>query len=289
MPSCPECKTKEQEPVKTWNVMTDPDKLGSFADTKVGICLCSKCGTRFPSTLGRQKLRIISQKQLDNLDSSIKDLKEKNEQLHSKYSESKAREDERQAEVVMLKERVLRLEETLSARERENEKLNKGIAELFNKLNVSQTEAKDIQQKCSDFENRNSQLTHENQRLEEDRKKMREFLSQVECENQILHNKVSEVQSANSGLKDTINSLESELAQKIQEIEQNKLTYESEVDKLRFEKESLYDEVTKLTQNLAIKMLAESAENLESEVSVLRQNKREIEQKIETVAAQIRG
>jgi chromosome segregation ATPase len=286
MPSCPECKTKELEPVKTWNVMSDPDKMGSFLDTKIGIYQCSKCGTRFPSSLGRQKLRIVTQKQLDNLDATLKELKEKNEELLAKYAESRKREDERQAEVVMLKERVARLEEEVSERQKEAERHSKNVTELTNKLNLAQIEVKDFQQKCFDFENRNAQLTHENERLEEDRKKIREFLSQVELENQILHNKVVDIQSANSGLTDTINAVESELAQKIQEIEEMKFRYESEIDRLKGENEELKYEISKLHQNLEIRKLVDTAETLQEEISILRQNKKEIESRIGVIMSE---
>lgn len=106
MPACPKCGTGVRTPTKTWTIPSEPDSRGRLLEQTVGLYQCAKCGEKFPHVYGRQKLKIISVKELEQLDRAVNEARAENQVLHARI---KALE----AEGVQLRAEILRLQETL--------------------------------------------------------------------------------------------------------------------------------------------------------------------------------
>ena len=55
-----------------------------MTERKVGMYTCSKCGTKFPTVISRQKYLIIAEEQLKSIQEELNSLKKGNEDLNER-------------------------------------------------------------------------------------------------------------------------------------------------------------------------------------------------------------
>lgn len=111
MARCPECRTENPTPTRTWRVLDEPTKQGRFSESSVGIFHCSRCGVVFPQVTGRRRLAIVDADEYVKL---------KNEVEEMRVANSKLRED---VDVANLQAVSTALEKEVVALKREKEDL----------------------------------------------------------------------------------------------------------------------------------------------------------------------
>jgi len=119
---CPECGTENPTPTRTWSVLDEPTKTGSFNKSNVGIFHCVKCGVMFPNVIGRKRFAIVNADEYTRVINEIKVLKIENEKL---------RED---IDLVSLKTMLNALEMEVSALKKEKGELENNLAQLNDSL-----------------------------------------------------------------------------------------------------------------------------------------------------------
>jgi len=82
LPSCPNCGTTVENPARVFTVIVEP-KEGErgLTQRKVGMYSCEKCGTKFPTVVGRQHYLVVAEDQLNQIQADIKSLKKTNSDL----------------------------------------------------------------------------------------------------------------------------------------------------------------------------------------------------------------
>ena len=87
MPSCPSCGNSVSAPSKVFTVIVEP-KEGErgLTQRKVGMYGCEKCGTKFPTVVGRQHYLVVAEEQLNQIQEDIKSLKKTNGELEKRLS-----------------------------------------------------------------------------------------------------------------------------------------------------------------------------------------------------------
>jgi len=100
---CPECKTDNKKPSRTWKILDDPNRLGVFNERGVGIFQCVRCGTTFPSVVGNRQLAIVDANEYSKLTKRITDILEENKKLKE------------EVDIVSLQAKVEALEREVSA------------------------------------------------------------------------------------------------------------------------------------------------------------------------------
>lgn len=85
MPSCPNCGIAIAAPTKVFTVIVEP-KEGErgLTQRKVGMYSCDKCGTKFPTVVGRQHYLVVAEDQLTKIQADIKTLKKTNQDLEKR-------------------------------------------------------------------------------------------------------------------------------------------------------------------------------------------------------------
>jgi hypothetical protein len=111
---CPKCRTRIPSPTRTWSVLDEPEKKGGMVERLVGIYECSKCGTKFPHVIGKQKFKIIKDEEWINLNNNL-----------SKYEE-----------------KINRSQERINILEEINLKLQTGIKKLGQRYVISELKGK---------------------------------------------------------------------------------------------------------------------------------------------------
>ncbi|HJN58350.1 MAG TPA: hypothetical protein QGF52_05025 [Nitrososphaerales archaeon] len=81
MVQCPECKTDNKKPSRTWKILDEPNRFGVFNERGVGIFQCFRCGTTFPSVVGNRQLAIVDANKYAQLNKRITALIEENTKL----------------------------------------------------------------------------------------------------------------------------------------------------------------------------------------------------------------
>ena len=73
MPVCPSCGTSTDTPSRVFSVIVEP-KEGErgLTQRKVGMYQCSKCGTKFPTIISRQKYLVVAEDQLKKIQSDLR-------------------------------------------------------------------------------------------------------------------------------------------------------------------------------------------------------------------------
>ena len=112
MVQCPECKTDNKKPSRTWKIIDEPNRLGVFNERGVGIFQCVRCGTTFPSVVGNRKLAIVDANNYSQLTKRISDILEENRKLKE------------EVDVVSLQAKVDALEREVSALINEKKELH---------------------------------------------------------------------------------------------------------------------------------------------------------------------
>ncbi|MDA4112660.1 MAG: hypothetical protein OK474_01275 [Thaumarchaeota archaeon] len=137
MPACPTCGTTADTPTKVFTVIVEP-KEGErgLTQRKVGMYQCSKCNTKFPIIVSRQKYLVVAEDQLRKIQRDLKDLKSTNEELEHKVDRL-VKEQEELQETLRRKETeslVKQLEVKLNALEGQVSYLRKEKGELEEKV-----------------------------------------------------------------------------------------------------------------------------------------------------------
>ena len=137
MPACPNCKTQNDTPSKVFSVIVEP-KEGErgLTQRKVGMYQCSKCGTKYPIIVSRQKYLVIAEEQLKKIQSDVNDLKKTNEDLMGSIDGLKKNQQELN-ETIARKDKesqVKQLEVKLHALESQVSYLKKEKGELEDKV-----------------------------------------------------------------------------------------------------------------------------------------------------------
>jgi FtsZ-binding cell division protein ZapB len=114
---CPECRTENQTPTRTWRVLDEPTQAGRFSERSVGIFQCTRCGAVFPQVVGRRRLAIIDVDEYLKVKKEIEDLRAENSRLKD------------DADLVHLQSSVEALEKEVSALQNEKKDLEIRLAQ----------------------------------------------------------------------------------------------------------------------------------------------------------------
>ncbi|HMD79331.1 MAG TPA: hypothetical protein VKF39_05030 [Nitrososphaerales archaeon] len=140
MPNCPNCGNKEALPTRTFSVIVEPVKgERGMTERKVGMYTCSKCGTKFPTVISKQRYLIVAEEQLKSMQDELSSMKKGNEDLNSKVKvmaeqqreiESSMDRTAKVAEVKRLQARMADLEEFVSFLRKEKSELEQKASKL---------------------------------------------------------------------------------------------------------------------------------------------------------------
>jgi predicted RNase H-like nuclease (RuvC/YqgF family) len=68
-----------------FTVMVEPSKgERGMTERRVGMYACSKCGTKFPTVISKQRYLIVAEEQLKNVQDELASVKRSNEELQGK-------------------------------------------------------------------------------------------------------------------------------------------------------------------------------------------------------------
>ena len=137
MPACPTCGTTADTPTKVFTVIVEP-KEGErgLTQRKVGMYQCSKCNTKFPVIVSRQKYLVVAEDQLRKIQRDLKDMKATNEELEHRV-DGLVKDQEELQETLKRQEKeslVKQLEVKLNALEGQVSYLRKEKGELEEKV-----------------------------------------------------------------------------------------------------------------------------------------------------------
>jgi predicted RNase H-like nuclease (RuvC/YqgF family) len=100
LPNCPKCGNKEVAPTRSFTVIVEPSKgERGMTERRVGMYTCSKCGTKFPTVISRQKYLIVAEEQLNSIQSDLTGVKKENEELTQKVGRMEREQRDLQATV----------------------------------------------------------------------------------------------------------------------------------------------------------------------------------------------
>jgi len=133
MPDCPKCGNKEVSPYKSFSIIVEPSKgEHGLVERKVGMYNCSKCGTKFPTVMSRQRYLIVAAEQLHSLQNELGGLKKDNQELDAKLQgmAREHRELQERLEKLTRDSEINRMETKLNELEAYVEHLRKEKGEL---------------------------------------------------------------------------------------------------------------------------------------------------------------
>ena len=138
MPNCPNCGNKESLPTRTFNVIVEPAKgERGMTERRVGMYTCSKCGTKFPTVISRQKYLIVAEEQLKSIQEELASVKKGNEELNVRVRGMA--EQQREMESSMDR----------TAKENELRRLQAKLSELEDFVGYLRKEKGELEQKAS--------------------------------------------------------------------------------------------------------------------------------------------
>ena len=138
MPNCPKCGNKEALPTRTFSVIVEPVKgERGMTERRVGMYTCSKCGTKFPTVISKQRYLIVAEEQLKAIQDELNSMKKGNDDLNSKVMGMA--EQQREMESSMEK----------AAKENEVKRLQAKLAELEEFVGYLRKERGELEQKAS--------------------------------------------------------------------------------------------------------------------------------------------
>ena len=138
MPNCPKCGNKEALPTRTFNVIVEPVKgERGMTERRVGMYTCSKCGTKFPTVISKQRYLIVAEEQLKSIQEELGSVKKGNEELDAKVRGMAQQQRE--------------LEDSMdrAAKEHELKRLQAKLAELEEFVDFLRKEKGELEQKAS--------------------------------------------------------------------------------------------------------------------------------------------
>ena len=140
MPNCPNCGNKENLPTRTFNVIVEPVKgERGMTERRVGMYTCSKCGTKFPTVISKQRYLIVAEEQLKSIQDELSSVKKGNEELSTKVRGMAEQQKEMEAamdraakedEVKRLRAKLNELEEFVSYLRKEKGELEQKASRL---------------------------------------------------------------------------------------------------------------------------------------------------------------
>ena len=140
MPNCPKCGNKEQLPTRSFNVIVEPVQgERGMTERKVGMYTCSKCGTKFPTVISRQRYLIVAEEQLKSIQDELSSVKKGNEELNAKV------------QGMVQQQRELEDSMNRAAKEHELKRLQAKLADLEEFVTFLRKEKGELEQKASRF------------------------------------------------------------------------------------------------------------------------------------------
>ena len=138
MPNCPTCGSKEALPTRTFSVIVEPVKgERGMTERRVGMYTCSKCGTKFPTVISKQRYLIVAEEQLKSIQEELSSVKKGNDDLNSKVKAMA--EQQREMEGSMGR----------TAKENEVKRLQARLADLEEFVSYLRKEKSELEQKAS--------------------------------------------------------------------------------------------------------------------------------------------
>jgi len=138
LPNCPKCGNKEALPTRTFSVIVEPSKgERGMTERRVGMYTCSKCDTKFPTVISRQRYLIVAEEQLKSIQDELNTMKKDNEGLNTK--------------VRGMAEQQRELESAIGRTAKENEvrRLQEKLTELESFVGYLRKEKGELEQKAS--------------------------------------------------------------------------------------------------------------------------------------------
>jgi uncharacterized protein (DUF3084 family) len=140
LPNCPKCGTKVALPTRTFTVMVEPEKgERGMTERRVGMYECSKCGTKFPTVISKQRYLIVAEEQLKSLQDELGSMKKGNEDLNTRVKgmaeqqrelESSIERAAKESEVKRLQARLTELESFVAYLRKEKGELEQKASKL---------------------------------------------------------------------------------------------------------------------------------------------------------------
>ncbi len=138
MPNCPKCGNKESLPTKTFSVIVEPSKgERGMTERRVGMYTCSKCDTKFPTVISRQRYLIVAEEQLKSIQDELNAVRKQNEGLGVKVKEMA--DQQRELENAMDR----------TAKENDMRRLREKLSELESFVGYLRKEKGELEQKAS--------------------------------------------------------------------------------------------------------------------------------------------
>jgi len=138
LPNCPKCGNKEALPTRTFTVIVEPSKgERGMTERRVGMYTCSKCETKFPTVISRQRYLIVAEEQLKSIQDELIAVKKDNDALNTKVRGMA----EQQKELESAMERT--------AKENEVKRLQEKLSELESFVGYLRKEKGELEQKTS--------------------------------------------------------------------------------------------------------------------------------------------
>ncbi len=138
MPNCPKCGNKEALPTRTFSVIVEPSKgERGMTERKVGMYTCSRCDTKFPTVISRQRYLIVAEEQLKSIQGELTAVKKDNEDLNTRVRGMA--EQQRELETAMDR----------TAKENDLKRLMEKLSELESFVSYLRKEKGELEQRAS--------------------------------------------------------------------------------------------------------------------------------------------
>ena len=108
-----------------------------MTERRVGMYTCSKCGTKFPTVISRQRYLIVAEEQLKSIQDELSSVKKGNEDLSAKV------------EGMVEQQREMESSMERAAKENEVKRLQMKLAELEEFVGYLRKEKGELEQKAS--------------------------------------------------------------------------------------------------------------------------------------------
>ena len=108
-----------------------------MTERKVGMYTCSKCGTKFPTVISKQRYLIVAEEQLKSIQDELGSVKKGNEELNGKVKDMAQAQKEMEASMQK------------SAKEFEVKRLQAKLADLETFVDFLRKEKGELEQKAS--------------------------------------------------------------------------------------------------------------------------------------------
>ena len=110
-----------------------------MTERKVGMYTCSKCGTKFPTVISRQRYLIVAEEQLKSIQDELNSVKKGNEDLNAKV------------QGMIQQQREMENSMDRTAKENELKRLQTRLGELEEFVGYLRKEKGELEQKASRF------------------------------------------------------------------------------------------------------------------------------------------